>query len=43
MFHTSIQKLNMSESQRLEVSVLSSDMHEHILIGWTDCTQRSTC
>jgi len=36
LFHTSIQKLNMSESQRLEVSVLSSDMHDHILIGWTN-------
>jgi len=36
MFHTSIQKLNMSESQQLEVSVPSSDMHEHILIGWTN-------
>jgi len=36
MFHTSIQKLNISESQRLEVSVPSSDMHDHILIGWTN-------
>jgi hypothetical protein len=26
----------MSESQQLEVSVLSSDMHDHILIGWTN-------
>jgi len=26
----------MSESQRLEVAVLSSDMHDHILIGWTN-------
>jgi hypothetical protein len=33
MFHTSIQKLNMSESQQLEVLVPSSDTHDHILIG----------
>jgi hypothetical protein len=36
MFHTSTQKLNMSEFQRLEVSVPRSDMHDHILIGWTN-------
>lgn len=41
MFHIIMQKLNMSESQWLEVSVLSSDMYDTFsLAGQTDYAKK---